>query len=184
MNSISKVAALLGPCLLVIGGGVHAATVDAKGYVEGSYAWPKLDTTGFSGTAGAGIVRAGGNINQYWAFELVGAFGTADANGSFEGIPISLKVKSAYGGYVKGQYPVGSHFELFARAGWLHATVEAKDRIYGFSASTSDSSFSYGAGFQIPFENGWYAQADYMSYYSKSGDTIRGPSIGIGYRFH
>jgi hypothetical protein len=153
-------------------------------YVEGSYSWPKMDTSGFSATAGVGIVRAGFNFNRYGGLEAVGAFGTSDANGGVYGIPISLKVKSAYGAYLKGQYPVSPHFELFARAGWLHATVEAKDKYYGFTASSSDSSFSYGGGLQIPFGTGWYAQADYMSYYSKGGDAIRGPSIGVGYRFH
>jgi Outer membrane protein beta-barrel domain len=184
MNFTKRLAALLVPCLLAIGSGAQAATGDMEPYVEGSYAWPKLDTSGFSATAGVGIVRAGVNFNRYVALEAVGAFGTSDANGGAYGIPIALKVKSAYGAYVKGQYPVAPHFELFARVGWLHATVEATDKYYGFTASSSDSSFSYGGGFQIPFGTGWYAQADYMSYYSKGGDAIRGTSIGIGYRFH
>jgi len=183
MNIINKVAAVLVPCLLVIGGAAHAATDEIKPYVEGSYAWPKFDSGGYSGTMGAGIVRAGVNFHRYWAVEAVGAFGTADAHISAYGIPISMKLKSAYGAYLKAQYPVSPHFELFARAGWLHATLEASATDYGVSASASDSSFSYGAGFQVPFGTGWYAQADYMSYYSKSGDAIRGPSIGFGYRF-
>jgi outer membrane immunogenic protein len=183
MNIAKKVAAVLAAYLLAIGGAAHAATDDMKPYIEGSYAWPKLDSGGYSATMGAGIVRAGINFDKYWAIEALGAFGTSDANLTAVGIPISLKLKSAYGAYVKGQYPVTPHFELFARAGWLHATLEASAPGYGVSASSSDSSFSYGAGFQVPFGSGWYAQADYMSYYSKNGDSIRGPSIGMGYRF-
>jgi outer membrane immunogenic protein len=184
MNTIKQIAALLGSCLLVIGSIAHADTGGMKPYIEGSYAWPKLDSSGISATPSAGIVRAGVNLDQYWALEAVGVFGTSDANISGLSIPLSLKLKSGYGAYVKGQYPLAPHLELFARAGWLHATLEASAPGYGVSASSSDSSFSYGGGFQIPFGTGWYAQADYMSYYSKSGDTIRGPSIGFGYRFH
>jgi outer membrane immunogenic protein len=183
MNAIKKTASLLAPCLLAMAGAAHAATNEMKPYIEGSYAWPRLDSDGYSATMGAGIVRAGINFNQYWALEALGAFGSSDANLDVLGVPISLKLKSAYGAYVKGQYPVAPHLELFARAGWLHATLEATATGYGISTSTSDSSLSYGAGVQVPFGNGWYAQADYMSYYSKHGDSIRGPSIGVGYRF-
>ena len=61
------------------------------------------------------------------------------------------------------------------------ATVKAS--VAGFAASSSDSSFSYGIGMQYKFTDKMYLQGDYMSYYSKDGDTIRGPSISLGYRF-
>ena len=183
MDTIKKAAALLAPCLLAIGGAAHASTDDLKPYVEGGYAWTKLQSEGFSTTPHAGVVRAGVMFDKFWGIEALGIFGGSQGDLNVAGIPMSLKIKNAYGVYLKGQYPVAPHFELFARAGWLHATVEAQARYYDVSASSSDSSFSYGAGFQVPFGNGWYAQADYMSYYSKSGDTIRGPSIGVGYRF-
>jgi len=166
-----------------MGGAAHAATDDMKPYLEGSYAWPKMETSGFSATAGVGIVRAGINFDRFVALEAFGAFGTSDANGGVYGIPVSLKLNSAYGAYIKGQYPVAPHFELFVRAGWLHASVEVTDKYYGLSGSSSDSSFSYGGGVQVPFGNGWYAQGDYMSYYSKNSDSIRGLSVGLGYRF-
>ena len=179
MKTTRILAALLGPCLLGIAGAAQAAD-EMKPYVEASYAWPKLDSSGFSATSGAMVLRGGVNFNPYWGVEAVGLFGTSDATINV-GFPISLKIKNAYGAYVKGQYPVAPQFELFARAGWLHATAEAS--AMGFSDSSSDSSFSYGAGFQIPFGTGWYAQADYMSYYSANGDSIKGPSLGVGYRF-
>lgn len=180
MKTTRILAAILGSGVLAVATAVHAAD-EIKPYVEASYAWPKLDSSGFSATTPAAVLRAGISFSQYWSLEAVGAFGTSDATVWAFGVPVSLKVKSAYGAYVKGLYPVAPQFELFARAGWLHATLEAS--AYGFSDSSSDSSFSYGAGFQIPFGTGWYAQADYMSYYSNHGDSIRGPSIGVGYRF-
>jgi hypothetical protein len=180
-----RVAVLFAPCLLAISGGAHAGTGESTPYVEAGYAWPRLSSSGYAATAGAAFVRAGFNFDRYWALEAAGLIGTANGNISGFEIPITLKVKSAYGAFVKGQYPVApQHFELFARAGWLHATVESKSNYYNIGASSADSSFAYGGGFQIFFGTGWYAQADYMSYYKKGGDTIRGPSIGIGYRFY
>ena len=184
MNSIIKLVAVLAPGLVAASSVAQAATGSISPYVEGSYSWTKLESSGYSTTPHAGVVRAGVTFDKYWAIEGLGMFGGSQGDLNVQGIPISLKVKSAYGVYVKGQYPVSPHLELFARVGWLHASVEATATSYGVSASSSDSSFSYGAGFQVPFASGWYAQADYMSYYAKNGDSIRGPSIGVGYRFH
>jgi hypothetical protein len=184
MKTIIKIAALLAPCLLAANGIAIAADSPISPYLEGSYASTKLQSEGFSTTPHAGVVRAGVMFDKYWGVEALGILGGSQGDLNVDGIAMSLKIKNAYGAYLKGQYPVSPHFELFARAGWLHATVEAQARDFDVSASSSDSSFSYGAGFQVPFGTGWYAQADYMSYYSKSGDSIRGPSIGLGYRFH
>ena len=150
-------------------------------YVEGAIAWPQLDSSGYSATPTAGVVRFGYSFNANWSLEAIGAFSLSDATLDFQGIPIKLSIDSAYGAYIKGQMPVAPHFELFARAGWLHASLKAA--VAGASASSSDSSFSWGGGFQIPFGKGWYAQGDYMSYYSKDGDSVRGPAVGVGYRF-
>jgi opacity protein-like surface antigen len=51
------------------------------------------------------------------------------------------------------------------------------------SGTGSDSSFSYGAGAQYLFDRNWYAQAEYVSLYDKDDVTIKGPAIGVGYRF-
>jgi len=81
---------------------------------------------------------------------------------------------------LKGQVEAAPRFELFARVGWVHATLTGSAP--GLSVSSSDSSISYGVGAQYLFTKNWYVQGDYASYYDKSGDTIRGPSLGIGYR--
>jgi outer membrane immunogenic protein len=179
MKTTRILAAVLAAYLLAVVGAAQAAD-EMKAYVEGSYAWPKLDGSGVSGTTGAIVARGGVNFSPYWSLEGVVAFGTTDATVDV-GFPLNLKFKNAYGAYVKGQYPVAPQFELFARAGWFHNTVEASG--FGGSISNSNSSFSYGAGVQVPFGTGWYAQADYMSYYSNHGDSIKGPSLGVGYRF-
>jgi hypothetical protein len=53
---------------------------------------------------------------------------------------------------------------------------------YG-SGSASDTSAAYGAGLQFNFNKSVYGQVDYMSYYSKSGEQARGPSLSIGVKF-
>ena len=70
---ITKVAALLGPWLLAMSSAAHPASGEMTPYVEASYAWPKLESSGLSATTGATVIRAGVNFNQYWALEAVGA---------------------------------------------------------------------------------------------------------------
>src|SRR3954462_8163165 len=80
---------------------------------------------------------------------------------------VAVKVDNAYGAYLKVRTEASPGFELFGKLGWVHATLNAS--IPGASASSSDSSFSYGAGAQYTFTGNWYVQGDYMSYYDKSG---------------
>lgn len=183
MKILNKAVALLALCVLAAQGAAQAASTGPSTYFEGSYAWTKLQSEGFSTTPHAAVVRGGVMFDNYWGAEILGIFGGSQGDLNVGGIALGLKIRDAYGFFLKGQYPVAPHFELFARAGWLHASVEAEAKYYGINASSSNNSFAYGAGFQVPFGRGWYGQADYMSYYSKSGDTIRGPSIGVGFRF-
>jgi outer membrane immunogenic protein len=146
-------------------------------YAELSYGWLKLDSDGFNVTSGELIGRFGYEFSKYLGAEVFAA--TNVSSGNLYGVDV--KIDNAYGAYLKGRVQAAPNFELFGKLGWLHATLNAS--IPGVSASSSDSSFSYGVGMQYTFNEKWYAQADYMSYYDKSGDSIKGPSIGVGLRF-
>lgn len=154
-----------------------SAQADPGPYVELGYVWPKISGYGIGVTAGDAAVRVGYMVNANFGLEAIGA--TSVNSGSISGIDI--KLKDVYGAYLKGQLDVSHGFELFAKVGWIHATLEASG--FGDSASSSDSGFSYGAGAQYHFNDKWYGQVDYMSYYDKDGSKIYGPSISVGYRF-
>ena len=154
-----------------------AAPPEGQMYGELSYSWMKLSTTGYNVTSDDVIGRLGYEFTKNFGAEIFGA--TNISSGSLYGVDV--KVDNAYGAYFKARTEVAPGFELFGKVGWLHATVNAS--IPGASASSSDSSFSYGVGVQYTFNGPWYVQGDYMSYYDKSGDSIKGPSIGVGVRF-
>ena len=154
-----------------------AASPDGQTYAEVSYSWMKLSSSGYDVTSNDLIGRFGYEFTKYVGAEVFGAINVS--SGSLYGV--SVKVDNAYGAYLKLRTEAAQGFELFGKLGVVHATVNAS--VPGASASSSDSSFSYGVGVQYTFSGQWYAQVDWMSYYDKSGDTIRGPSIGAGLRF-
>lgn len=176
MNLLTKQlsVACLGVCAALP---AMAAQPDGQTYAELSYAWLTLSSTGYDVTATDAIGRFGYEFTKNVGAEIFGA--TSLSSGELNGI--SVKVDSAYGAYLKLRTEASPGFEIFGRLGWVDATLKAS--VPGASASSSDNSFSYGVGAQYTFSDKWYFQVDYMSYYDKDGDTIRGPSMGLGIRF-
>jgi outer membrane autotransporter protein len=166
-----------------LGIGTALASVDAQAqdnaYFEAGLAQVTLSTSGVSLKPTDALVRFGYNFTRNFSGEIIGA--ASVSSDSFMGA--DFKLDSAYGVYLKGQVEAAPNFELFAKVGWVHATLSGSIPGTGISVSSSDSSFSYGAGLQYLFNKNWYVQGDYASYYDKSGDTIKGPSISVGYRF-
>jgi opacity protein-like surface antigen len=154
-----------------------AAQPDEQMYAELSYAWLHTSGGGFSVTSDDLIGRFGYEFSKNLGAEVF--LGTNVSSGSLFGV--SVKVGTAYGAYMKARAEVAPGLELFGKLGFVHASLDASAP--GISVSNSDTSFSYGVGMQYTFTQKWYMQADYMSYYDKSGDTIKGPSIGVGLRF-
>jgi len=173
----------IGKSLLITSLGIGTAFASVRAQAEG-YAYLEAGLTQLTWSGGGlsvkpsnALVRAGFQFTKNFAAEVVGAASVS----SDTVMGVSFKVDSAYGAYLKGQFEVAPKFELFARAGWLDATLSGSAG--GISVSTSDSSFSYGVGAQYHFTKSWYVQGDYASYFDKSGDTIKGPSLSVGYRF-
>ena len=179
--TIKSLLACAGACGALASAGAHAEGF----YTELGYASIKVGSSsaGFSATVGDAALRVGYMFTKNFGAEVFGATGVTSGDVCCVGpsVPASIKIDSAYGAYLKGQFEVAPSFELFAKAGWVNATAKAS--ALGISASTSDSSFSYAIGVQWLITRNWYAQADYASYYDKSGDTAKGPSVSVGYRF-
>ena len=175
MNRLVKTLSIVG--LGVCAALPMAAQADGQTYAEVGYGWLKLSSSGYDVTTGELIGRFGYEFTPNFAAEVMGA--TSVSDGTVYGVKV--KVDNAFGGYLKGRVQAAQNFELFAKLGWVQASLKAS--VPGASASNSDSSFSYGVGAQYTFSGKWYAQADYMSYYDKSGDSIKGPSISVGLRF-
>jgi len=186
-SSIKSLVACLGACGALVSANAYA---DGEGfYAELGWASVKLEASvagaSRSGTPSDAVLRVGYMFNQYVGVEVLGATNVSSA--TIGGADV--KLDSGYGAYVKGQYEVGSGFEVFGKLGYVNGTVKATSG--GQSASSSDGAFSYAAGVQYAFNKNWYAQVDYAQYYDKSTNvfgnrasiTARGPSISVGYRF-
>jgi outer membrane autotransporter protein len=165
-------AACLGSC---VAGAALAAEPTDSSYFEVGYAFPQLSGDGISFNQGDIVARGGYNFTRNYGIEVMGLAGVS--SGDISGV--TLKMDSAYGAYLKAQFEAGPHFEVFARAGWAHITLSSNV----VSGTGSDSSFSYGVGAQYLFTKNWYVQGEYNSLYDKDGVTIKGPAIGVGYRF-
>jgi len=153
----------------------YAAEPQTSSYFEVGYAAPQIGFAGYSATPGNIVARGGFNFTKNFSAEVFGSAGVASGNIN----NVTLKLDSAYGAYLKAQAELAPHFEFYARAGWVHATLSSN----AVSGTGSDSSFSYGVGAQYLFTKNWYLQGDYSSYYDKQGVTIKGPAIAVGYRF-
>lgn len=119
--------------------------------------------------------RAGYDLTPNASLEVLASAGIS--SGSISNV--TLKVNSAFGGYVKARFAATPQFELYARVGFARVNLSSN----AVSGTAGDSSFSYGVGAQYRFTKHAYRQADYTSLYDKDGVSIRSPAVSVGYRF-
>ena len=101
-----------------------------------------------------------------------------------------VKLKQAYGIYVKPKANVTDALELFGRLGYSHVKlgVDASVAVPGLGTvsmgdSGSDGGFSYGLGANFKFSPTTYVGVDYMRYVKKDGVKVDGLTVGVGFRF-
>ncbi len=168
--------------LLIAGlSSVAAAQTNDKFYFEAGYGVIKYTEPSAWAEPGVGILRIGMNIDKNFAAEFMAGTTVNDARFNVGNTPVTFRYDGIYGAYLKGKVEVSPFVEVFGRLGVTHAEVSASVPGYAVSASGSDA--SYGAGVQFNFSKTAYAQIDYMSYYNKSGISVKGPSASVGFRF-
>ncbi len=124
-----------------------APNADDSGYYLGAVLTRvNYKENGFGDANPTALALMGGwRMNRYFALE--GRFGGGVANDSIN-VPgvgnIDLKIKSYFSFLVRGTLPVSNQIDLYAVAGQTRGDLAASSG--GFSASGSDSSFSYGIG--------------------------------------
>lgn len=125
--------------------------------------------------------RVGSQLNPNFAVEARLGTGLSDGSGTFSGIPISAEIDNFYGVYAKGIIPVTSWFAPYAMVGYTHAKVTA--RAGGFSASNSDSDFSYGIGADFPVSKNIAINLEYARLFAGDGYNADAISLGVAYKF-
>jgi hypothetical protein len=161
--------------------GAAQAEEPSKYYVEAAYGAIRYDEASAYATPGVGTLRFGVNFDKNISAEFLVGTTITDARFFVGATPVTVKYDSIYGAYLKAKTEVAPNLDLFARLGFMHASISAS--VPGASASAGGSDISYGVGAQFNFNQSMYGLVDYMSYYSKNGATAKGPSIGLGVKF-
>ena len=196
-----KIAIAAASALLVLGTAAHAQQARSSlsgGYVELGYTQLKLSGEGSDAKPGAirGIV--GYDVHPNIAIEGMLAFGVKDDNATetvdtaFGPVTATgkIKLKNAYGIYVKPKFDVTDAVQVYGRLGYSHAKFEASasasvpgvGTVSG-TESDSDGGASYGLGANFKFSPNAYVGVDYMRYFKRDGVTVNGLTVGLGYRF-
>lgn len=93
----------------------------------------------------------------------------------------SLKVKHAYGLFLKPKAMLTPELELFARLGWVENKTTGQ--VNGFSLTDTDHDFAYGLGLSYLFSKTTYASLSYNSFYDKQNTRTRGAMLSVGMKF-
>ena len=195
-----KLIAIAAASVLLMAGAAQAQSARQVGgtYAEIGYTQMKLSGDGDSLKPGAlrGIfgyefhpnaavegMLALGIRNEERSESINTGFGVATATAK-------VKLKNAYGIYVKPKTNVSDALEVFGRLGYTHASFKADATVslpgvgsQSFSDSGSEGGVSYGLGANYKFSPTTYVGVDYMRYYKKDGVTVDGFTVGVGFRF-
>ncbi|MRD55183.1 outer membrane beta-barrel protein [Betaproteobacteria bacterium LSUCC0115] len=164
---------------LSFAGATNAAESSTKTYFDLSYGQLTYKESGLSSLSPSIISGTFGSyVYDGLAFEGFLATGVSDDSVTYSGVPLTLKVDSAVGFYVKPYLRVSEGTEVYAKVGYFRGrlTVSAPR---GLSDSTTGSDVSYGVGLSTRVGGSVSVFAEYMSYYDKSDTTIRGLNLGV-----
>lgn len=179
MKTINRV--LVSLVLVATAGVVSAQTAAKDFYFEGGLTPMKLSGSELSVTPVAARLTLGKNINANLAVEGVYVFTASKDSVKEQNVNIDIAV-SGYGVYLKPKMEVTNGTEVFGRVGYTSAKLTASSGNVSITGDTVNS-LSYGVGLQTEINKDWYAQADYMIFIKKDGDTAKGLGISAGYRF-
>jgi hypothetical protein len=89
-------------------------------------------------------------------FAIEGRFGTGLGSDtvtvlspSFGAVNVGVKVKSYYGAYLRGAFPLSDSFSLYGLTGYADGKIEGS--AMGYTVSASDSGFSWFVGGEVNF---------------------------------
>jgi opacity protein-like surface antigen len=197
-----KLIAIAAASALLVLGTAHAQQARSAlsgGYAEIGYTQLKLSGEG-AADAKPGAIRGivGYDVHPNFALEGMLAFGVRDDNASetfstgFGPVTATgeIKLKHAFGLYVKPKFDLTDAVQVYGRVGYTRARFEASATatvpgVGTVSASDADSEggASFGLGANFKFTPNAYVGLDYMRYFKRDGVNVNGLTIGLGYRF-
>ena len=158
--------------------------VNAQGlYGELGYTSLKLEgkVSGVGVTSKPSNLRGivGYELNDNLAVESMLSLGLRDSSVKVGGFNSggSAEVDNMIGVFVKPKVHVGEGLEVFGRLGATRAKLSIG------SENASDTSIAYGLGASYHINSQLSVNADYMTYHDKDDITLKGFTVGVGYKF-
>ena len=160
-------AALAGPFY------VGASLVESKVKVEDSgFDFDSSDTS-YKIYAGYQFFKFFGVEGSYLDF--------GSLNDDSGGIDVTID-STAWDAFAVGIIPLGSHFQIFGKFGWVFWDSDTKVSGSG-SDSDSGNDTAYGAGLEFIFGKHFGVRGEYEKYDIKDTDNVETYSIGADFRF-
>lgn len=137
-------------------------------------------------TVGALTARAGYQINPYLGLEVEGGLGVD--KGYFKtgaGARASYGLDYSIGAFGVARYPVTERFDVFARAGVVHAKFDGKARIANTVTrfSVKDEWLAGGAGVQFNIDDRNAIRGEYTRYEDNDTDDLNAWTFSYVRRF-
>jgi opacity protein-like surface antigen len=160
------------------------ASVQAQGlYGEVGYTPLKLESRvgGLDFSSRPSNVRGiiGYELNDNLAVEGMLGLSAQDSSVKVNGINSGVKseVDNMVGVFVKPKIEVVEGLELFGRLG------AARTKLSVGNETDSATSVAYGFGASYKLNPALSLNADYMTYHDKDDTTLKGVTVGVGYKF-
>jgi opacity protein-like surface antigen len=176
---------------LAIASAIALASIGAQAQMYGEVGYTSLtakENVGSDGLkASPSAIRGflGYELNPNLAIEGMVAFGMDDGTVKVNGVSVpeaKLELDESFGVYLKPKAKLNDKVEIFGRVGL--ARVKGTVSVAGFgSATTSETSFSYGAGLSYALNPTTSLNTDYMQYLSEDGFKVNGFTFGVGFKF-
>ena len=92
-----------------------------------------------------------------------------------------LKIKHAYGFFLKPKVMLTPEVELFGRLGWVEN--KSSGQVNGYSLTDTDNDTAYGLGMNYYFNKTTYGSLSYTQFYDKQNTRTRGATLSVGMKF-
>lgn len=180
------VSSLAAAAVLSFAGAAHAQAANPSAYFELGYA-----SLSYKGSFGSDTLKAspgvltgtlGYKLHPNIALEgqLGFGLGSSEVKLNGAGTGFDAKIGTGFGVFVRPSVEVAQNLELFGRLGWQRTKLKISG---GIPKTSSHSDMAFGLGANYSLSKTSYLQANWMNYYSKDGETVRGFGLSYGMRF-
>lgn len=125
--------------------------------------------------------KAGRELHPNLAVEVRAGFGVGDDTVSVAGTPVDFQIDHFAGVYGKGILPLAEAFSIYGLVGLVAGKVTARG--FGYSASSSDTSFSLGLGIDLAFSRHSVLNVEWSELFQGTGYTVEAASLGYTYKY-